>query len=164
MQNLALLTPVLALSGLALAVMFLDMVLPARRSRWLYHAGWASAAAVLVLLVASMGPPASRGAGPLWVCDAYAQFFSMTILLATVLCLLLGLDYRALPERHAGSFAALMLFTSAGLMFLVTATDLLLIFVALELVSLASFVLAGFERGNPKSNEGAMKYFLFGAF
>ena len=50
------------------------------------------------------------------------------------------------------------------MMFLVSATDLLLVFVALELISISSFVLAGFERRNRKSNEGAIKYFLFGAF
>ena len=96
--------------------------------------------------------------------DSFGQFFKMTTLLASVLCLLLSLDYQALPSRHAGTFAALMLFSTAGLMYLVSASDLTLVFVSLELVSISSFVLAGFERSNPKSNEGAMKYFLFGAF
>jgi NADH-quinone oxidoreductase subunit N len=164
MQNLALLTPALALSGLSLLAMLVDMLVPARRSRLLYHAAWLSTAGVLVYLLLTLGAPGARGTGTLWIVDAYAQFFEMAILLAATLCLLLGLDYRALPERHAGSFAALMLMSASGLMFMVCATDLLLIFVALELVSLSSFVLTGFERGNPKSNEGAMKYFLFGAF
>jgi len=164
MQNLALLSPALALSGLALLAMFVDMFVPAKHSRLLYHFAWISSAAVLAYLIAGIADPASRGTGTLWIVDAYSQFFSMTILIAATLCLLLGLDYKALPERHAGSFAALMLMSAAGLMFLVSATDLLLIFVALELVSISSFVLVGFERGNPKSNEGAMKYFLFGAF
>lgn len=164
MLNLGLLTPELLLSGLALLVMFADMLLPRGRSRWLYHLAWLSSAAVLALVVRSLGEPAARGAGTLWVVDSFGQFFKLTTLLTATLCLLMGLDYKALPERHAGSFAALMLLSTAGLMFLVSATDLLLVFVSLELVSISSFVLAGFERGNPKSNEGAMKYFLFGAF
>ncbi len=164
MRHLGLLTPELVLSGLALAAMLLDMVLPRSRSRWLYHFAWVSAAAVLALVVASMGAGGGRGAGTLWVVDDFSQFFKMLALLAAVLCLMLGLDYRALPERHAGTFAALMLLATAGLMFLISSADLLLAFVSLELVSISSFVLAGFERGNPKSNEGAMKYFLFGAF
>ena len=164
MLNLGLLIPELALSGLALAVMLADMLLPRSRSRWLYHLAWLSSAAVLALIVASLGDPAARGVGTLWVADSFGQFFKLTTLLTATLCLLMGLDYKALPERHAGSFAALMLLSTSGLMFLVSATDLLLVFVALELVSISSFVLAGFERGNPKSNEGAMKYFLFGAF
>lgn len=164
MQNLGLLTPELVLAGLALAVMFLDMVLPRSKSRWLYHFAWLSSAGVLALVVASLGAPAAHGTGTLWTADSFGQFFKMMVLLTATLCLLLGLDYKALPERHAGTFAALMLLSTTGLMFLISATDLLLVFVALELVSISSFVLAGFERGNPKSNEGAMKYFLFGAF
>ena len=164
MQNLGLLTPELVLAGLALAVMLADMVLPRSRSRWLYHLAWLSSAAVLVYVVMTLGSPAARGNGTLWVADFFGQFFKVTTLLTATLCLLMGLDYKALPERHSGTFAALVLLATSGLMFLVSATDLLLVFIALELVSISSFVLAGFERGNPKSNEGAMKYFLFGAF
>jgi NADH-quinone oxidoreductase subunit N len=159
MLNLGLLTPEFALAGMALGIMLLDMLLPRAYSRWLYHAAWLSCAATLALVV--VGP---HGSGSLWIVDSFGQFFKMITLFTTALCLLLTLDYHALAQRHAGSYAALMLFAAAGLLFLVTATDLLLIFVALELVSISSFVLAGFERGNPKSNEGALKYFLFGAF
>lgn len=164
MRNLGLLTPELVLAGLALAVMLLDMVLPRSRSRWLTHFAWLSAAGVLALVVAGIGSPAAHGVGTLWVVDSFGQFFKMTVLLTATLCLLMSLDYKALPERHAGTFAALMLLSTAGLMFLISASDLLLVFVSLELVSISSFVLAGFERGNAKSNEGSMKYFLFGAF
>ncbi|MBI3565546.1 MAG: NADH-quinone oxidoreductase subunit N [Elusimicrobia bacterium] len=164
MENLALLTPELVLAGLALALMLADMVLPRAKSRWLYHLAWLSSAGVLALVVASLGGPTARGTGTLWIADSFGQFFKLTTLLTATLCLLMGLDYRALPEKHAGTFAALMLFSTAGLMFLVAATDLLLVFVSLELVSISSFILTGFERGNPKSNEGSMKYFLFGAF
>jgi NADH-quinone oxidoreductase subunit N len=164
MQNLGLLTPELLLAGLALAVMLADMLLPRGKSRWLYHAAWLASAGVLALVVSNLGVSAARGTGTLWIVDSFGQFFKMTTLLAATLCLMMGLDYKALPERHAGTFAALMLFSTSGLMFLVSATDLLLVFVSLELVSISSFVLAGFERRNPKSNEGAMKYFLFGAF
>ena len=130
MQNLGLLTPELVLSGLALAVMVADMLLPRSKSRWLYHLAWLSSAAVLALVVASLGVPAAHGTGTLWVSDSFGQFFKLTTLLTATLCLLMGLDYKALPESHAGSFAALMLLATAGLMFLVSATDLLLVFVS----------------------------------
>lgn len=164
MLNLGLLKPELALAGLALAVMLADMLLPRSRSRWLYHLSWVGAAGVLLAVVLGLGDAAKAGTGTLWVVDSFAQFFKVTTLMTAVLCLLLSLDYKALPERHAGSYAALLLFATAGLLFMVSAHDLLLIFVSLELVSISSFVLTGFERGNPKSNEGSMKYFLFGAF
>src|SRR4051812_4294373 len=111
MRSLALLTPELVLCGLALAVMLADMLLPRARARWLSHLSWLSTAAVLALVVASLADPAARGAGALWVVDSFGQFFKVLVLLAATLCLLMGLDYKALPARHAGTFAALMLFS-----------------------------------------------------
>ncbi|MDD5658035.1 MAG: NADH-quinone oxidoreductase subunit N, partial [Elusimicrobia bacterium] len=104
------------------------------------------------------------GMGALWVVDPLSQFFKVAILLCVIMVVMLALEYRELPPAHAGTFAALLLFSAAGMMFLVSACDLLLIFLALELVSICSFALTGFERRNLKSNEGAVKYFLFGAF
>lgn len=165
MENLRLLAPEMWLSGLALGLLLVDMLLPVKRSRWLYHLAWLSAAGVLVMTALTLsGAAGAHGVGTLWVADPFSQFLKMCVVLTTALCLLLGLDYAALPERHAGMFSALVLFACAGLMFLLSATDLLLVFVALELVSLSSFILTGFERANAKSNEGAMKYFVFGAF
>ncbi len=164
MRNIGLLTPELLLAGLALVLLLADMVVPRDKSRWRCHFAWLSSAAVLALVVATLGDPTTLGTGTLWIADSFGQFFKMTILLTATLCLLMSLDYAALPRRHAGTFAALMLLSTSGLMFLVAATDFLLVFVSLELVSISSFVLAGFERSNPKSSEGAMKYFMFGAF
>lgn len=165
MTNIRLLLPELVLSGLALLLLLADMFTPLKKARRLYHLAWLSAAGVLVMTALTLaGASGAHGVGTLWSVDPFSQFLKMCVVMTTALCLLLGLDYAALPERHAGMFGALVLFAAAGLMFLVSATDLLLIFVSLELVSLSSFVLTGFERLNAKSNEGAMKYFLFGAF
>ncbi|MEK7390229.1 MAG: NADH-quinone oxidoreductase subunit N [Elusimicrobiota bacterium] len=164
MSNLQLLLPETILAGLALGIAALDILLPPRRARLLYHCAWIAAASVLIWLISSLGWASSYGVGTLWACDPFSQFFKIIILLTSVLCLLLGLDYVPLPEKHAGTFSALVLFSSAGLMCLVSATDMLMIFVSLELVSISSFILTGFERNNPKSTEGSMKYFLFGAF
>jgi NADH-quinone oxidoreductase subunit N len=164
MHHLAPLLPEIILSGLALLLLLLDMILPRTKSRWLYHCAWLSTAAVMAGIILTLSDPTTRGSGVLWVNDSFGQFFKLITLLATTVCLLMGLDYKALPLRHAGTFGSLMLLSTAGLMFLISSSDLLLLFISLELVSISSFVLAGFERSNPKSNEGAMKYFLFGAF
>ncbi len=164
MNNLRLLLPETILATLALGVAFADLILPAKRARALYHLAWLSAAGVLAWVALSLGDASAHGVGTLWSVDPFSQFFKVTTLLTCVLCLLLGLDYKELPESQAGTFSALMLLSTAGLMYLVSSTNLLMIFVALELVSISSFILTGFERKNPKSNEGSMKYFLFGAF
>jgi NADH-quinone oxidoreductase subunit N len=164
MNNLRLLLPETILATLGLAVAFADLVLPSQKARALYHLAWLSAAGVLAWVACTLGDAGAHGIGSLWAVDPFSQFFKLTTVLTCVLCLLLGLDYADLPEAHAGTFSALMLLSTAGLMYLVSSTDLLMIFTALELVSISSFILAGFERKNPKSNEGSMKYFLFGAF
>ena len=71
------------------------------------------------------------------------------------------LDRERLPR---GEYYALMLFASAGMMLMATASDLLLIFLALEILSLAVYVLTGLRRDSPVSIEAAFKYFLLGAF
>lgn len=166
MLNLHLLAPELLLTGLGMALMLADLLLAAprdRRSRPLVHLAWLAAAAALAALAWTAGR-GGWGMGTLWVVDPLSQFFKVAVLLCVILVVMLALEYRELPPSQAGTFAALLLFSAAGMMFLLSAVDLLLIFVALELVSIASFVLAGFERRNRKSNEGAIKYFLFGAF
>src|SRR4029077_1203724 len=64
----------------------------------------------------------------------------------------------------AGEYYALMLFATAGMMLMATATDLLVIFLALEVMSLAVYVLTGIRRDSPAASEAALKYFVLGAF
>lgn len=165
MSGLHLIYPELALCGLALLLMIADLFVAARHGRLLYHLAWIASTLTLCLVGFTISNAAGwQGVGTLWSADPLSQFFKMLVLLTTVLCLLLGLEYKRLPAEHAGAFVCLLLFSAAGLMFMVSAIDLVLMFVALELVSLSSFILVGYERGNARSNEGSVKYFLFGAF
>ncbi len=165
MTNLHLLYPEIALSLLALSLLVVELFVAPRHNRLLYHLGWMVSMVVLCIVGFTISEGASsQGVGTLWSVDPMSQFFKLLILVTTVLCLLLGLEYKPLEGGHAGSFVCLLLLSSAGMMFLVSSVDLLMTFLSLELISLTSFVLTGFERANPKSNEGAIKYFLFGAF
>lgn len=165
MNGLHLLYPEFFLFGLAFLIMLADLALAPRHGKALYHLACAAAAGTLIWVGVTVSQPAVwQGVGTLWTVDPLSQFFKMLVLLTTILCGLLGIDYKALPNNHAGIFSALLLFAAAGLMVMVSSTDMLLTFIALEVVSISSFILVGFERRNPKSNEGSMKYFLFGAF
>ena len=165
MSNLHLIYPEMALSAMALALLVADLFIAPRHGRFLYHLAWLAAIITLCLVGFSITDAArGQGVGTLWSVDPLSQFFKMLLLLVTVMSLVLSLEYRELPPNHAGTFASLLLLSSAGLLMLVSANDLLLLFISLELVSISSFILTGFERRNPKSNEGAIKYFLFGAF
>lgn len=171
MDNLALLYPEILLAGLALILLLADLWIPPQHSKILYHLGLVCAVITLGMVGRAYSDPAQlQGIGTLWVVDRLALFFKVIVLLTTILTLLVTIDYmpgsptQPLRMRHVGSFTALVLFASLGMMILVSATDLVLIFLALELISISSFILAGFERHNMKSSEGAIKYFLIGSF
>ena len=166
MQNLLTLAPEMGLTVLAFLVLMADVVMKGRSGRTLIYLAIVAAGLGLGLLALAYNDPAHyQGVGTLWAVDPLSLFFKVLTLGATLIVLVLTLEYRP-PEEHAhpGSYAALLLFAAVGMMLLVSATDLLLIFLALELVSLSSFILVGFERGNKKSTEGAIKYYLIGAF
>jgi NADH-quinone oxidoreductase subunit N len=78
-----------------------------------------------------------------------------------LLVVLLALDYK--PGRAPGEFYALLLFSTAGMCVMAAANELITAFLALELASLALYVLAGYFRSDPLSAEAGMKYFVFGA-
>lgn len=166
MVGLRLLLPELGLSALALTLMAFDLFFDARRGKVLMGLGFVAAGVALGSLgLAYNSPETYQGLGTLWAVDPLALFFKAIILAATVFALMLSIDYKPADDiRHPGTFAALVLFSAVGQMLLVSATDLLLIFLSLELVSISSFILVGYERRDLKSSEGAIKYFLFGAF
>jgi NADH-quinone oxidoreductase subunit N len=98
------------------------------------------------------------------VLDGFALFVNVVIGVATVLVLLLSVGY--LPRRRieAGEHYALVLFAAVGMMLMAAATDLLVVFLGLELMSISLYVLAGAVRGRPEGGEASLKYFLLGAF
>ena len=90
--------------------------------------------------------------------------FSLAILVVTALALLASQGWLARQNLLAGEYPALMLWCAAGLLLLVRGTELLTIFLALELFSVALYGLAGFHRRDALSAEAGIKYFLMGAF
>ena len=98
------------------------------------------------------------------VADKFGLFVTFILILVGVLSLAISeptIDRERLPR---GEYYALMLFALAGMMLMATATDLLIIFLALEVLSLAVYVLTGIRRDHALAAEGALKYFLLGAF
>ncbi|HMD34696.1 MAG TPA: NADH-quinone oxidoreductase subunit N, partial [Vicinamibacterales bacterium] len=96
--------------------------------------------------------------------DHFGLFVTIVIVVVGLLSLAISgptIQRERLPE---GEYYALMLFSAAGMMLMATATDLLLIFLALEVLSLAVYVLTGIRRSSMTASEAALKYFLLGAF
>jgi NADH-quinone oxidoreductase subunit N len=92
--------------------------------------------------------------------DALARLVKVGLLALAVCALLISVGGKF--TDHVGEYLALILFATVGMMLLVSATDLLLIFIALELTSLSLYILTAFNKQNLKSIEAALKYFLFG--
>jgi NADH-quinone oxidoreductase subunit N len=96
--------------------------------------------------------------------DGYSSFFNLIFLVAAGLSILMALGYLGLNGLQKGEYYALLLFATSGMMFMGAATDLMVVFLGLEIMSIALYVMAGFNRENPRSGEAAMKYFVLGAF
>lgn len=96
--------------------------------------------------------------------DSYALFFNLIFCLAGGMTLLMSVHYLDMTDIHPGEYYALILFATVGMILMAAATDLIVIFLALETMSMAVYVLAGIWRQRVQSSEAALKYFLLGAF
>jgi NADH-quinone oxidoreductase subunit N len=96
--------------------------------------------------------------------DNFGLFVSITIAIVGLLTIALSGQVIRRDRLPVGEYYALLLFSIAGMMLMATATDLLTIFLALEIMSIAVYVLTGLRRESPQSAEAAFKYFLLGAF
>lgn len=96
--------------------------------------------------------------------DRFSSYAIALIALGSLLSCWLSLQYLSEVAIQHGEFYGLLLLATAGMMLLVAATDLLVLFLGLELMSIPIYVLAGFDRRNLRSNESALKYFLVGSF
>ena len=98
------------------------------------------------------------------VVDRYGLFFTLLFCVASGLTLLMSMSYLEQTDIRTGDYYSLVLFATAGMVLMATATDLIVIFLGLEVMSVAAYVLAGIWRQQVRSNEAALKYFLLGAF
>jgi NADH-quinone oxidoreductase subunit N len=96
--------------------------------------------------------------------DTFSIFFHVVILLIALVVILSSFDYLEAQRINAGEYYALILFATVGMMLMTSAIELVLIFIALEISSISTYVLAGFRRRAAESAESSLKYFLLGSF
>ncbi|HEY0307947.1 MAG TPA: NADH-quinone oxidoreductase subunit N [Acidobacteriaceae bacterium] len=94
------------------------------------------------------------------VANPLTQLVQVALLVMAIVTLLIAVDSKF--TENVGEFVLIVLLATAGMMFMVASRDILVIFVALELLSLSLYILAGFDKHSPRSAEAALKYFLFG--
>lgn len=96
--------------------------------------------------------------------DAFSVFFHYVILLVALVVVLSSFDYLEVQKIQSGEYYGLVLFGTVGMLLMTSAIELVLIFIALEISSISSYVLAGFRRRVAESAESSLKYFLLGSF
>ncbi len=119
--------------------------------------------AFLIAAFLVIAGPDGTGYGGLFVVDAFSRFVKILILAGAALALMLSLDY----NRHEGiarfEFPVLILFAVVGMMVMVSAANLMTLYLGLELQLIALYIVTGFHRDSIRSSEAALKYFVLGA-
>jgi NADH-quinone oxidoreductase subunit N len=161
--NLMVIAPEIVVLVTALLVMVVDLfVAKEQKSRlaWLSLAG-VLAAAVLSFYIWDGSDPELQN---MLVADGYALFLNLVILIAAALAILFSAEYAGRVGLAQGEYYTLLLLSTTGMMLMAAAINLMTIFLALEILSLALYVLVGLNRAEQRSAEAALKYLLLGAF
>lgn len=154
--------PEIVLTSALLLILCVDLFLPDERKRWNGLLAIAGVLGSLVALATLVGERRTTFAG-MFVIDAYALLFKFLFLAVAVIVILISTDYLDDNVRNAqGEFYFLLLSSFLGMMLMASARDIIMLFVALELVSAPGFLVAGFRKRDARSNEAAIKFFLFG--
>src|SRR6059058_3309898 len=155
--------PELIVTGTAIVVLFLDLIIPVGRRSWLAAV---SVVGLLGALVASIPIWGQNQAafGETIVGDSLAAFFNVLLISVTILTVLISPRFLRALDLNYGEYYVLVLGATAGMMLLAAATSLMTIFLGIELLSISLYVLCGFARTAVRSQESAMKYLLLGGF
>jgi NADH-quinone oxidoreductase subunit N len=161
--NLNLVLPLSIVIVWACALLLVDLFIKQDRK------AWTAALAALGLLVAIGFSIAQTGIdteafGGMIKVDGFSQFLSILVLGSGLVAVMLSYDYLTRLGIQRGEYYVLLMFSISGMMLMAMAADLIVIFLALELLSIPLYVLAGFARPRTDSEESAIKYFLLGAF
>jgi NADH-quinone oxidoreductase subunit N len=164
-MNLAMISSELAVIGLALAVLVLDLWTP-REFR--HRLGYLAAAGLLVILLvnlcgASASAPTATGFSDMFVQDGLALFFKRLFLAIGILVVLMGVEFRDRIPMGQGEFFAIVLVSLAGMMFAASANDFVMVYVAMEMMSVSFYVLVSFQRSRSNSLEAGVKYLILSA-
>jgi NADH-quinone oxidoreductase subunit N len=155
--------PVLVLSGWALTVLLVDLWIPAKYKFITPLLTVLGLAATLGLSLSKFGSPQSAFDGMV-VVDGFAVFLDFIFLVSGLGAVALAYRYLRRMEIERCEYYSLLMFAISGMMLMTYANDLVVVFLALELLSIPLYVLAGFVRMDLLSEEAALKYFLLGAF
>ena len=156
--------PEIILTVFGIAIMILESMMRARAKR--DSLGAFAIVGIVVAFLANIWAAGNEGTAfsNMIVIDSYGCFFRGLVLVVGFLCVLASISYLEREKAQTGEFYALVLFSLVGQCILATAADLIMVFIGLEISSIATYILAGYLRDDRRNNESALKYFLLGSF
>ena len=163
--NVLALLPEYILTIAGVLIMLLEPCLPPTTSR--KPLGWLAIAATTTAGVASLYQlrlGAFAAFSQTIQVDAFSVFFHLLIAAVVLVTLLTSLDYFHGNASHSGEYFALVLFGATGMMLMTCASELLVVFIGLEISSIATYILCGFRKDQATGSESSVKYFLLGSF
>jgi NADH-quinone oxidoreductase subunit N len=167
--NFGLLLPELILSVVGILVMLLDAFTRRLSQRWVTGAVslaglGAAAVATLWLWSGAVGSADNSAFNGMVVLDPMRLSFTLVFIVVSALTILVSMIWVEWEGLPAGEFHTLLLFATVGMMLMAAGNDLVMIFLGLEILSIATYVMAGFRKNDLRSNESSLKYFILGSF
>ncbi|MEE9166743.1 MAG: NADH-quinone oxidoreductase subunit N [Candidatus Neomarinimicrobiota bacterium] len=163
-QSLRLFVPELAVLGTILVAIIADLIYPREKSsRVGYWVLGGLAFALVALWLSSSGEITSLFLGSLAL-DPFARIFKFVFLLATGIVILMSLRSDELAEVRMGEYYGLLATMVLGMFLMASSVDLIMVYLSIEVVSIVSFILAGYLKVQVRSNEASLKYVIYGAF
>jgi NADH-quinone oxidoreductase subunit N len=164
--NLTLIAPELIVGLAGVIIMMVDAFGP-RGQRWLTGSlsliALATAAVASIWLWTGWNGPHTAFNGMI-VLDELRLSFTLIFIVVAILTVLISSVWIEAEQLPAGEYHSLLLFATSGMMLMASAGDLVIVFLGLEILSIATYVLAGFRRTDVRSNESSLKYFILGSF
>ena len=162
LSSYSFLAPVICASVCALVVLVAEMF-ASDRDR--IGVAWLSLLGLLVMAAVADRAGAAPGVfGSAMALDGFGVYFTLMSCAMSALAVMMSMDYLPTTDVEAGEYYPLILFSVVGLIVMAGANDMIVMFLGLEIMSMAVYVLAGIWKRDLRSNEGALKYFLMGAF
>src|SRR3989442_1386174 len=160
-QDIGAITPELELVAIGMFLLIFDLLIPDKRKLGLMALAGIAISGLFLFRLRSTDFSAY---GCVLALDPFSIFFKSIFLIAAALSIAISLKYLDIERENHGEYYAVILFANMGMMFMAGAVDLVTLYIGLETMAIATYILVGFLRSNQRSNEASMKYFLLGAF
>jgi NADH-quinone oxidoreductase subunit N len=155
--------PIILLVAWACVLLLVDLFIPKERKGWTALLAAVGLAGALGVSVAQAGLQRSAFGGMVQL-DGFSSFLDVLFLASGLFAVAIAYGYLKRMNLERGEFYTLILFSLSGMLLMAQAADLIVVFLALELLSIPLYVLAAFARPRSESEEAGIKYFLLGAF